>query len=182
MSSTMNRRQALGAMIAALGLGATGRVFGAEAFLAGVSGGTLALDHGQRRLLERVADTIIPATKDVPGAAGAGVGVFMEEAVRDYYTEEQRQTFLQGLPALDALAEQAYKRSFLALEREQCESVLLALEAGPSPRWYDMMKQLTVWGYFASEVGATQARRHIAIPGRYQGVVEIPEGTRAWAI
>lgn len=180
----MNRRQALGAMIGALGLGAASQVFGASAFLSGTSAAhsRLAFDKSQRKLLERAADTIIPATEDSPGAAGAGVGAFIEEAVRDYYTAEQQQTFIAGLPELDALAQAAHSQPFVALNGEQRHDLLLQLEEGPLPTYYEMIKQLTVWGYFASEVGSTQARRFLAIPGRYQGVVEIEPGTRAWAI
>ena len=45
-----------------------------------------------------------------------------------------------------------------------------------------MMKQLTFWGFFTSEIGSTQALQHQAIPGRYDGCLTIdPSKTRAWA-
>ena len=44
-----------------------------------------------------------------------------------------------------------------------------------------MIKQLTLWGYFSSEIGATQALRYVAIPGKYEGCIPYKKGDKAWA-
>jgi hypothetical protein len=44
-----------------------------------------------------------------------------------------------------------------------------------------MMKELTLWGFFSSEIGATQALRYVAIPGRYEGCIPYKKGDKAWA-
>jgi hypothetical protein len=44
-----------------------------------------------------------------------------------------------------------------------------------------MMKQLTVWGYFTSEAGATKALRYVPVPGRYEGCIPYTKGEKAWA-
>ena len=49
------------------------------------------------------------------------------------------------------------------------------------PHYFGMMKQLTLWGYFTSEPGATKALRYIAVPGRYEGVIPYKKGDKAWA-
>jgi hypothetical protein len=46
---------------------------------------------------------------------------------------------------------------------------------------FTMIKQLTLWGYFSSEIGATQALRYVAIPGKYEGCVPYKKGDKAWA-
>jgi hypothetical protein len=43
------------------------------------------------------------------------------------------------------------------------------------------MKQLTLTGYFTSEIGATQALRHVAVPGKYDGCMPYKKGDKAWA-
>jgi hypothetical protein len=43
-----------------------------------------------------------------------------------------------------------------------------------------MMKQLTVLGYFTSEVGANQAMRYAEVPGRYDGNAPYQKGDRGW--
>jgi hypothetical protein len=47
--------------------------------------------------------------------------------------------------------------------------------------YFAMLKQLTLLGYFTSEIGATQALRYVAVPGKYEGCVPYKKGDRAWA-
>lgn len=49
------------------------------------------------------------------------------------------------------------------------------------PHYYTMMKQLTLSGYFTSEIGATQTLRYLAVPGRYDGNYPYVKGDKAWA-
>jgi hypothetical protein len=44
-----------------------------------------------------------------------------------------------------------------------------------------MMKQLTLFGYFTSKEGATQALRYKAVPGKYEGCIDYKKGDKAWA-
>jgi hypothetical protein len=54
-------------------------------------------------------------------------------------------------------------------------------DAKDSPHYFGLMKQLTVWGYFTSKPGATQALRYNAVPGSYQGCIPYKKGDKAWA-
>jgi hypothetical protein len=47
--------------------------------------------------------------------------------------------------------------------------------------YFTMIKQLTLWGYFTSELGATKALRYVAVPGRYEGCIPYKKGDKAWA-
>ena len=53
---------------------------------------------------------------------------------------------------------------------------------GESPHYFRMMKQLTLLGYFSSEIGATQAMRFIEVPGRFDGNAPYQKGDRAWFV
>jgi hypothetical protein len=44
------------------------------------------------------------------------------------------------------------------------------------------MKELTLLGYFTSEVGATKALRYVPIPGRFDGCIPYKKGDKAWAL
>jgi hypothetical protein len=44
-----------------------------------------------------------------------------------------------------------------------------------------MARDLTLLGYFTSEIGATQAYEYIDIPGRYDGCVDLKPGQRVYA-
>lgn len=50
-----------------------------------------------------------------------------------------------------------------------------------SPHYFTMMKQLTLLGYFTSEIGCKQALRYAPVPGRYEGCVPYKKGDKAWA-
>lgn len=57
---------------------------------------------------------------------------------------------------------------------------MLDFESKPY-HYYTMMKQLTLLGYFTSKVGATQALRHVPVPGKYDGAYPYAKGDKAWA-
>ena len=50
-----------------------------------------------------------------------------------------------------------------------------------SNHYFTMLKQLTLLGFFTSKPGATQALRHVGVPGRYDGNMAYKKGDRAWA-
>lgn len=180
----MNRRAALGAMVKAMGLASVSSVFGVSAFasqssLRGARRPVLSVE--EIRLLNEIGETILPATPSSEGAKAADVGGFMQEIVSDYYSLEEQQIFLLGLSEFAALTQSTYQRSFLALDKERREALLLDLEQNPEAVYYQMIKQLTLWGYFSSEVGVKQALRYAPIPGRYDGDIKIEPGTKAWA-
>lgn len=50
-----------------------------------------------------------------------------------------------------------------------------------SPHYFSLMKQLTLLGFFTSEVGATKALRYVPVPGRYEGCVPYKKGDKAFA-
>ena len=47
--------------------------------------------------------------------------------------------------------------------------------------FYSMFKYLTLFGFFTSQPGATQALRYVQTPGSYQGNVPYKKGDKAWA-
>lgn len=47
--------------------------------------------------------------------------------------------------------------------------------------FFHMLKQLTMTGFFTSEVGMTQALRYVKIPGKYDGSFPYKKGDRAFA-
>lgn len=48
--------------------------------------------------------------------------------------------------------------------------------------FFSILKDLTLTGYFTSEIGCTQALEYVAVPGRYDGCVTLKPGQKAWAI
>lgn len=56
-----------------------------------------------------------------------------------------------------------------------------AKNGAPLTPFFTLVKELTILGYFSSEIGCTQALAYVPIPGRYEGVVKLKDGQKAWA-
>ena len=150
-----------------------------------------ALNPEQTAYLTEVAGTILPATK-TPGAQAANVGPFMAVMVHDCYTPADQQIFLDGMGKLEAASEKMNSKGFIkstpaertalltALDKEQKEYTKTKKLEDPN-HYFRMMKELSMLGFFTSEIGATQALRYVAVPGKYDGNVPYKKGDRAWA-
>ena len=187
----MNRREAISAVTLLLG----GTLLGADAFLSGcknpAANASLNFSADDISFLNEVAETILPATS-TPGAKAAKVGDFMTVIVKDCYEEKDQKIFMDGLGKIDEASKKINGKSFLDSTAEQRTALLNELnkelknynetkkEEDPN-HYFGMMKQLTLLGYFTSEIGATQALRYIAVPGKYEGCVPYTKGDKAWA-
>jgi hypothetical protein len=149
-------------------------------------------------LLDEIGETIIPAT-DIPGARAANIGAFIAMMVADCYTGSAQKDFREGLVKLPADYEARYGEKFIggkmenriqflnALDTEQRKytatvkrkmdefsNVVSAAEA--SPHYFRIMRELTILGYFSSEIGSTRAVRYLEVPGHYDGNVPYKRG------
>ncbi len=151
------------------------------------------LSTDQAAIVTQVAGIIIPKT-DTPGAKEVGVPSFIDLVIKDCYSKEDQDRFLSGLKAFDEEANEAYGDAFLDLEEgQQLEYVKKTHDAAVSaenasqpapPRPFIlMMKELTMLGYFTSEVGATKVLQYEAVPGAYKGCIPLSEAGngKAWA-
>ena len=186
----MNRREALSSVALLLG----GTILGAEAFLSGCKTKTdvgVSFSASDITFLDEVAETILPATS-TPGAKAAKVGEFMTVMVKDCYEEKDQKIFMEGMSKLDEASKKKNGKSFMEstsgqrhgllveLDNEQKEYQKTKKDDQPNP-YFRMMKELTLTGFFTSEVGATQALRYIAVPGKYEGCIDYKKGDKAWA-
>jgi len=187
----MNRRDALSATAVLLG----GVIIGGQIFLSGCkSEKTESGLFGETDLafLDEVGETILPATAKSPGAKAAKIGAFMKTIVSDCYDAEEQAIFIAGLDQLKDLSVRQYQRDFLKLTAEEKTDLITAidkeatnysknkLETEPE-HYFSMIKQLTLWGYFTSEPGATEALRYVPIPERYEGCIAYVKGNPAWS-
>ena len=190
----MNRRDALSRVALLVG----GTVIGAEAFLKGCTtsdkklGASLKFTPDDTAFLNEVAETIIPATS-TPGAKEAKVGEFMTVIVNDCYEEKDQKIFLEGMQKLDDASKKKNSKSFMESTPQQRHDLLVELDKEAKDynkskkpedpnHYFSMYKQLTLWGYFTSEPGATKALRYVAVPGRYEGCIPYKKGDKAWAL
>ncbi|GAB3732908.1 gluconate 2-dehydrogenase subunit 3 family protein [Spirosoma lituiforme] len=87
---------------------------------------------------------------------------------------------------LQASAKQELAQMNTAKAAAKVENAQADLQMPESKKRYTpffmILKDLTMTGYFTSEVGATQALEYVAVPGRYDGCVTLKPGQKAWAI
>jgi hypothetical protein len=188
----VSRREAIRRVSALLGGAA---LIGQGALLAGC---TTAAAQSRRLfsesdvvLLDEIADTILPETK-TPGAKAAGVGPFIAIMVTDTYDPREQRVFRDGLETLERESRRDNGGGFIAsspaqrlalLERLDREAIEYMRQAGSAdrPHYFRMIKELTLLGYFTSEIGCTQAQRYVETPGRFEPCITYTAGDRAWA-
>lgn len=190
----MNRREALRAVSFIMG----GTIIGAELFLTGCDSKqderqvNKLFSETDQALLDEVGETIIPET-DTPGAKAVGIGSFITMMVLDVYPEKDQQTFTEGLGKLRDGFEDEFGHSFMEGSPEERTQYLTKLnnelntyqknrKDGDGEHYFRMIKELTLLGYFSSEVGSSKALRYIETPGRYEGCIPYEKGQRAWAV
>jgi hypothetical protein len=187
-----SRRTVLGALLA--GAATAGAWTSASAAAALRAAGAAAAPQSagftkpELKILTKAADTIVPVT-DTPGAVAAGVPQFIDALARHWMQPEELAQFRAGLADLDQRAQQRYKHGFAACTSAQATGILQALRAAspydghtfelaariedPKAPFYLRLRDLVVYGYFTSQTGSTKELRYVAVPGRFDGDVDI---------
>lgn len=161
----------------------------------------------QDALVAELADVIIPTTS-TPGAKAAKVNEIIDVVLKDCYKKPDQQRFIDGLTQTQKLSQDSYGKAFTQLDNAQKIDIVKKLEADAKQiradqarkvegqqdvqipvekrinviPFFTMLKDLTLMGYFTSEIGATQALEYVAIPGRFEGCTTLKPGQKAWAI
>lgn len=154
------------------------------------------LSTSQGRLVTALAEAILPTT-DTPGAAAAGVDQFIDLLLTEWLSPEEVGRFIDGLESFENLSVLETGKSFVdltaaeqiallaPLDREAVEHRSAALAAGSNPHadmpFIGSMKELTLIGYYTSEVGMTQELRQSVITSSYEGCVPYEKIGRSWA-
>ena len=151
------------------------------------------LQEEQASIISTVSDIIIPRT-DTPGAVDVGVPRFIDQMLKDVYSEEDQKFFLDGLNAFNEQAKAEYDEAFTDLDAEDQAALVkkvhnAAVEVetttDPAPKrpFILMMKELTMLGFFTSEPGATEVLQYVAVPGAYKGCIPVSEAGngKTWA-
>lgn len=142
-------------------------------------------------MLDEMGETILPATS-TPGAKAAKIGEFMNVMVRDCYTKRNQGIFREGLERLNEQCTKAHGKTFMECspaertafftQMDERQKAYMKNKKPEQPsHYFRMLKELTLLGFFTSEVGATKALRYVAIPGKYDGDVPYKKGDKAWA-
>jgi hypothetical protein len=163
----MNRRESIQAGVTLFFAG----FCGGNAFLTAAKSteSRIVFSKEQKYILEEMAEIIIPATPKSLGAKAADIATFMQSIVSDCYSLEEQKVFMEGLNQIpkDFHRFSAQKKWDFVLDLDTTAGQTNNPEV--QPHYFTMIKQLTTWGYFTSEVGLTQELGYNPIPGKYVG-------------
>ncbi|MDM7860186.1 gluconate 2-dehydrogenase subunit 3 family protein [Alteromonas sp. ASW11-36] len=134
--------------------------------------------------LRDVCATVLPKT-DTPSAADVDCHGFIDHQLSQCHSVDEQQLVVDILEAIEAQSEQVHNKPFSALTHAQQTQLLVDLEAlngfvASQKVQFKFLKQLLIFGYFTSEIGATQALVYQAVPGGYKGSIPATPSTRSW--
>ena len=162
--------------------------------LLATQGASRTLNPHQDATVKAIAELILPRT-DTPGATDVGVSEFIDLMLTEWYDEQDRTRFLNGLAEVDFRTKALFGKNFIAGSPDQQAKILtwlgemMTAEAdapgavprqrrgssqGSSRSFYSMLRRLTLTAYYTSEAGATEELHFQVIPDSHQGCAEIP--------
>src|SRR6202047_3257473 len=153
------------------------------------------LNPHQNATVVTLTDLIIPET-DTPGAKAVRVNEFIDLILTDWAHDDERKNFLAGLDDVDKRSNAIFAKNFIDVTAAQQEILLRELDqryamdredraAHPFVRrphnaqltgdFFGVVKRMTLYGYYTSEVGFTKELRKEIIPGAYHGCTPVTE-------
>jgi hypothetical protein len=144
-----------------------------------IAGGQL-LTEQQMHLLRAMVDVIIPATA-TPGAAAADVHGFIDDQLAHCRSPEEGAQFVRDLDEAGASIRQEWSSLYWELSPQVRIDVMAALSTGESPfpessvEFFHKLRDLTVLGYYLSEIGATRELVYLPVPGGYDGDFKVAD-------
>ena len=141
-----------------------------------IEGTAFRLSDTHRKIVAEIAEMIIPRTDTAgeasPGAKDAGVPAFIEMMLKDCYAQPEHLSFTEGLASMEQVKflelNEAERRGVLKYLEQQTKEKMKAMPK-VTPFWR-LMKELTLLGYFTSEVGIKASFDYVQIPGKLENI------------
>lgn len=158
------------------------------------------LSPHQNDTVVAMIDQIIPET-ETPGAKGVRVNEFIDVILTEWASEEERRNFLDGLAAVDKQSNELFGKDFAAASSSQQVTLLRSMDDAasksraerrrhanntvPEPDrqlkgdFFTVFKNITLHGYYTSEVAFTKELNLEIIPGAFHGCTAVPAERKA---
>ena len=137
------------------------------------------LTAAELALVAEIAEIMIPKT-NTSGARDAGVPAFIDLALDGLYPAEDQARYRAGLVEFETAA-RASGKPFLEQDEQARADFLhnalaVAVNSDRKPRPFILMtRELTLLGYFSSQVGITENMEYVAVPTAYHGCVPLSQ-------
>jgi len=145
----------------------------------------------QAKMLDTITDIILPAT-DTPSATDVHVPEFIDIMLRDCYSKADQDLFIAGLVDLDKAAEVTFSKPFGKCSDEESNKLITKLDEnafsgpvlsggeGTGNKFYRILKELTLLGYFTSEKVMTTMLDYNSVPQKYEPCKEMTSETKVY--
>jgi hypothetical protein len=156
------------------------------------------LSPHQNDTVVAMIDQILPAT-GTPGAKGTRVNEFIDVILTEWANDEERRRFLDGLADVDKQSNALFGKDFAAATPAQQVALLQSMDEAAAvarserkdrpPFWepegrdtemqgdsFTVFKNMTLHGYYTSEIGFTQELKLQIIPGAQHGCMPLGPG------
>lgn len=153
------------------------------------------LDAHQNATVVAMMDLIIPET-DTPGAKGARVNEFIDLILSEWATAEEKKDFLAGVAGIDKKSNELYGKDFVDANAVQQEALLRSIDDAigvrqrparhgntvPEPDaqmkgpFWVVFKNITLHGYYTSQVAFEKELKLQIIPGSQHGCAPVDAG------
>lgn len=140
----------------------------------------------QKAVLFEVCDAILPRT-DTASATEVDCHRFIEHQLVHCHSKEEQDNCVNTLNLIESRAQKIKKQSFTSLDNDQQQQLLTQIEkldgvTSEQKQQFTFLKMLLVFGYFTSEVGATQALNYQPVPGGFKGSIPYSKDSKAWGL
>ena len=163
------------------------------------------LDENEDALVTTISELIIPET-DTPGAKAAKVNIFIDKMLSEWFNPEERKHFRKGLAEVNSTAIDKFSLEFIKLSINQQVQILRQFEDRSLVKsndegigadqtgvysveenitilkpYFTQMKELTLVGYYTSEIGITQELKYFVATDNYEGCIEFDSVGGVWS-
>lgn len=138
-----------------------------------------------KAIILHISDTILPKT-DTPSASELGVHHFIEHQLLHVYDSAQQNRSMALCDHIEEAAKQQFNASFVVLTAAQQTALLNKVESVAPPftketkAEFSLIKSLVVFGFFTTEIGATQILKYQAVPGGFTPSIPYATVGSAW--
>ncbi|GAB5379305.1 MAG: hypothetical protein Alis3KO_12920 [Aliiglaciecola sp.] len=142
------------------------------------------LNKKQMQVLRELCETVLPRT-DTPGAADVDCHGFIDHQLSQCHSKQQQQSVRELINTVEGRAQTLKVSSYTKMTPQQKTDLLVKIESrdGFSETLhtdFKFLKGLILFGYFTSEIGATQVLNYQAVPGGYKGSVPVTAETKVY--
>lgn len=143
------------------------------------------LRQQEMQILRDICAQVIPQTA-TPGAAEVDTHGFIDNQLFHCYGATEQQQVKSILAKIERISRQRYGQAFQAADQAQQLVLLEELEkpAGGFSQQdrenFKFLKGQVVFGYYTSEVGASEELVYLAMPGGFEGSIPYKSISKAW--